>query len=62
MLSAIYLFAFSNVWYLIINIYFFMSTLDYDEIKPRKYILVDDVPYEILESHVARTQKRKPQT
>jgi elongation factor P len=38
-----------------------MSTLDYDEIKPRKYILVDDVPYEILESHVARTQKRKPQ-
>lgn len=38
-----------------------MATLDYDEIKPRKYILVDDVPYEILESHVARTQKRKPQ-
>ncbi len=38
-----------------------MATLDYDEIKPRKYILVDDVPYEILDSHVARTQKRKPQ-
>ncbi len=38
-----------------------MAMLDYDEIKPRKYILVDDVPYEILESHVARTQKRKPQ-
>lgn len=38
-----------------------MATLDYDEIKPRKYILVDDEPYEILESHVARTQKRKPQ-
>lgn len=38
-----------------------MATLDYDEIKPRKHILVDDVPYEILESHVARTQKRKPQ-
>lgn len=38
-----------------------MATLDYDEIKPRKFILVDDEPYEILESHVARTQKRKPQ-
>lgn len=38
-----------------------MATLDYDEIKPRKHILVDDVPYEILDSHVARTQKRKPQ-
>lgn len=38
-----------------------MATLDYDEIKPRKFILVEDVPYEILESHVARTQKRKPQ-
>ncbi len=38
-----------------------MATLDYDEIKPRKHILVDGQPYEILESHVARTQKRKPQ-
>ena len=38
-----------------------MATLDYDEIKPRKHILVDGVPYEILDSHVARTQKRKPQ-
>ena len=38
-----------------------MATLDYDEIKPRKFILVDDVPFEVLESHVARTQKRKPQ-
>jgi elongation factor P len=38
-----------------------MATLDYDEIKPRKYILVDNEPFEILESHVARTQKRKPQ-
>lgn len=38
-----------------------MATLDYDEIKPRKYILVDGEPFEILESHVARTQKRKPQ-
>jgi elongation factor P len=38
-----------------------MATLDYDEIKPRKYILVDGQPFEILEYHVARTQKRKPQ-
>lgn len=38
-----------------------MATLDYDEIKPRKFILVENEPYEILESHVARTQKRKPQ-
>lgn len=38
-----------------------MATLNYDEIKPRKAIVVDGVPYEILESHVARTQKRKPQ-
>ncbi len=38
-----------------------MATLDYDEIKPKRYIIQDGVPYEILESHVARTQKRKPQ-
>ena len=38
-----------------------MSILDYSEIKPRKIILHDDEPYEILENHVARTQKRKPQ-
>lgn len=38
-----------------------MATLDYDEIKQRKNIIVDGMPYEILESHVARTQKRKPQ-
>jgi elongation factor P len=38
-----------------------MSILDYSEIKPRKIILHDDEPYEIIESHVARTQKRKPQ-
>ena len=38
-----------------------MATLDYDEIKPRKHIIHDGMPFEILESHVARTQKRKPQ-
>ncbi len=38
-----------------------MATLDYDEIKPKKCILINDEPYEVLEYHVARTQKRKPQ-
>ena len=38
-----------------------MATLDYNEIKPRKYILYKDEPFEVLESHVARTQQRKPQ-
>lgn len=38
-----------------------MATLNYDEIKPRKFIVFNDEPYEILESHVARTQQRKPQ-
>ncbi|MCF7843991.1 hypothetical protein K9M47_03795 [Candidatus Gracilibacteria bacterium] len=38
-----------------------MATLDYDEIKPRKYIIFDGLPFEILENHVARTQARKPQ-
>lgn len=38
-----------------------MATLDYDEIKQRKFIIHEGAPYEILESHVARTQKRKPQ-
>ena len=38
-----------------------MSTLDYNEIKERKYIVYKNEPFEILESHVARTQQRKPQ-
>lgn len=35
--------------------------LEYNEIKPRKYIIHQGEPYEVLESHVARTQQRKPQ-
>ncbi len=35
--------------------------LEYNEITPKKFIVVDDEPYEVLESHVARTQQRKPQ-
>ena len=38
-----------------------MSILDYSEIKPKKIILHNDEPHEVLEYHVARTQKRKPQ-
>ena len=38
-----------------------MAKLDYSEIKPRKYIIYDNAPYEVLEYHVARTQQRKPQ-
>ena len=38
-----------------------MATLEYNEIKERKYIVYKDEPFEIMESHVARTQQRKPQ-
>ena len=38
-----------------------MATLEYNEIKPRTYILHNDEPYEIIENQVSRTQKRKPQ-
>ncbi len=38
-----------------------MAKLEYNEIKPRKYIIYSNEPYEVLEYHVARTQQRKPQ-
>lgn len=38
-----------------------MAKLEYNEIKPRKYIIYHSEPYEVLEYHVARTQQRKPQ-
>lgn len=34
--------------------------LEYNEITPKKYIVVDDEPYEVLASHVFRKQMRKP--
>ena len=34
--------------------------LDYNQIKPRKYILVDDEPYEVITSQVSRKQANKP--
>ena len=37
-----------------------MSQLEYDEIKERKYIVMDNEPWEVLTSHVFRKQQRKP--
>lgn len=34
--------------------------LDYNDVKERKYIILDNEPYEVLESHVSRKQQRKP--
>ena len=34
--------------------------LDYSEVKPHKFIVLDGVPYEVLGSHVFRKQQRKP--
>lgn len=35
--------------------------LQYNEIREKKIIIYDDEPCEVVESHVARTQQRKPQ-
>lgn len=35
--------------------------LEYSEIRERKIIVYENEPCEVLESHVARTQQRKPQ-
>ncbi len=35
--------------------------LEYNEIKPGKFIIYNSEPYEVIEYHVARTQQRKPQ-
>lgn len=35
--------------------------LEYNEIKPGKYIVHNGEPFEVIFSHVARTQQRKPQ-
>lgn len=37
-----------------------MAQLEYDEIKERKYIVLDGAPWEVLSSHVFRKQQRKP--
>ena len=38
-----------------------MAQLEYSEIRERKIIIHDGEPCEVVESHVARTQQRKPQ-
>ncbi|MEJ0001592.1 MAG: hypothetical protein WDN09_00150 [bacterium] len=38
-----------------------MAQLQYNEIREKKIIIHDDEPCEVVESHVARTQQRKPQ-
>ncbi len=35
--------------------------LEYNEILPKKVILIDGEPYEVIEAQVSRKQKRKPQ-
>src|ERR1700756_4258484 len=37
-----------------------MATLDYNEIRVRKYIVFEGDPYEVLDAHVFRKQQRKP--
>lgn len=34
--------------------------LEYNEVTVRKYILIDNEPFEVLDSHVFRKQQRKP--
>jgi len=34
--------------------------LDYNEVRERRYIVLDGDPYEVLESQVSRKQQRKP--
>lgn len=38
-----------------------MAKLEYSEIREKKIIIYADEPCEVVESHVARTQQRKPQ-
>jgi len=37
-----------------------MATIEYNEVKERKFIVLDGEPYEVLTSHVFRKQQRKP--
>lgn len=37
-----------------------MALLEYNEITKKKFIVFEDEPYEILDSHVFRKQQRKP--
>ncbi len=37
-----------------------MTMLEYNDITPRRFIILDGEPYEVLSSHVFRKQQRKP--
>ena len=37
-----------------------MSTLNYNQILPKKVIIIDNEPFEVLSAHVFRKQQRKP--
>src|SRR6185369_10622789 len=37
-----------------------MAMLEYNEILPKRVILLDGEPYEVLDAHVFRKQQRKP--
>ena len=37
-----------------------MATLNYSEILPRKIILIDNQPFEVLDAHVFQKQKSRP--
>jgi elongation factor P len=37
-----------------------MAMLEYNEILPKRVILLNDEPYEVLDAHVFRKQQRKP--
>lgn len=39
---------------------FLLHMLEYNEILPKKVILMDGQPYEVLDAHVFRKQQRKP--
>src|SRR3989338_2110075 len=34
--------------------------LNYNEILPKKFIVLDGAPYEVLDAHIFRMQQRKP--
>lgn len=38
-----------------------MAILEYNEILPRKFIVIDGEPYEVIDAHIFRMQQRKPQ-
>ena len=38
-----------------------MAMLEYNEILNRRFIVLDDAPYEVIDAHIFRMQQRKPQ-